>query len=147
VILYIDTSAFVKLIIDEPRATEARSWYAEAREVASSVITYPEATAALCRKDREEGPDRRRLNAWLAALEMCWQRCFRLPVDERSAARSAVSHGLRGMDAVQLAAASDLRAHIIEDMQGADLHFLAFDARLIQAAEHEGFATLGGSLE
>jgi len=146
-ILYIDTSAFVKLIIDEPRATEARAWYAEAREVASSVITYPEATAALCRKARELGPDQSRLTAWLTVLETCWQRCVRLPVDERSAAHSAVDHGLRGMDAVQLAAASDLRSRVVAAMPGADLHFLAFDRQLLKAAAREGFATLGGPLE
>jgi uncharacterized protein len=146
-ILYIDTSAFVKLVIDEPRATEARAWYVEAREVASSVITYPEATAVLGRKARDLRHDQSRLTAWLTALETCWHRCVRLPVDERFAARSAVDHGLRGMDAIQLAAASDLRARVVAAMPAADLHFLAFDRRLLEAAEREGFATLGGPLE
>ena len=52
-ILYLDTSAFVKLVVDEPGAAEAREWFAETRRAASSVITYPEAAAALSRRDRE----------------------------------------------------------------------------------------------
>lgn len=145
-ILYLDTSAFVKLVLDEPGAAETRAWYAQARQASSSVITYPEATSALCRHVHELGAAKERLSAWLAALETCWRRCLRVPIFERSAARLAMTHALRGMDAVQLASASELRARVLADTPGADFHFLAFDRRLLEAAEREGFAMLGGPL-
>jgi uncharacterized protein with PIN domain len=58
----------------------------------------------------------------------------------------ALRHGLRGMDAVQLAAALVLRTAAERQAPGADVVFAAFDRRLLEAAEREGFATLGGSL-
>ena len=146
-ILYLDTSALVKLVLDEPGAPETRAWYAQAQQACCSVITYPEATAALCRHDRELGTADERLSAWLAALEKCWRRCLRAPVFERSAARLAITHALRGMDAVQLASACTLRDRVVGSTPDADFRFLAFDRRLLEAAEREGFATLGDTTE
>ena len=146
-ILYLDTSAFVKLVLDESGAEETRAWFARAEQGCSSVITYTEATSALCRQDRERGVVKGRLRAWLETLETSWRRCVHVPVFERSAARLAVKHSLRGMDAVQLASALGLQARVFAETPGADFHFMAFDRRLLEAAEREGFATLGGSLE
>ena len=146
-ILYLDTSAFVKLVIDEPGAAEARDWFSGTRRAASSVITYPEATSALCRQDRERGVVKGRLGAWLETLETSWRRCVHVPVAEQTAGRLAVTHGLRGMDAIQLAAAVALRARVLEAAPATEVVFAAFDRRLLEAAEREGFATLGGPLE
>ena len=146
-ILYLDTSAFVKLVLDESGAEETRAWFARADQACSSVITYSEATSALCRQDRERGVVKGRLGAWLETLETSWRRCAHVPVFERSAARLAVKHSLRGMDAVQLASALGLQARVFAETPGADFHFMAFDRRLLEAAEREGFATLGAQLE
>jgi hypothetical protein len=54
------------------------------------------------------------------------------------------------MDAVQLAAAVTLRDRLRAGATGepaADVAFATFDRRLLEAAEREGFATLGGPLE
>jgi uncharacterized protein len=147
VIVYLDTSAFVKLIIDEPGASETRAWFSKARQAASSVVTYPEACAALCRRDRAEDPVEARLTTWRAELDHRWGRCAHVPVEEQAAGRLAVAHGLRGMDAVQLAAAVDLRAGVSEAAPATEVVFAAFDRRLLDAAKREGFATLGGPLE
>ena len=146
-ILYLDTSAFVKLVLDEAGAAETRAWFAGAQQAVSSVITYPEATSALCRNDREAGPEGARLQTWLAARDAHWLRCLRLPVIEQAAGRLALTHGLRGMDAVQLAAAVTLRTRVLEAAPQATVSFAAFDRQLLKAAEREGFATLGGPLE
>ena len=146
-ILYLDTSAFVKLVLDEEGDAETRQWFAESQQVSSSVITLPEATAALCRHDRELGASQERLAGWLATFDTCWRRSIHVPVFERSAAQLAMRHALRGMDAVQLASASGLRASVLADAPGADFHFLAYDRQLLAAAEREGFATLGAPLE
>ena len=146
-IVYLDTSAFVKLIVDEDGADEARLWFAEAQQAASSVVTYPEASAALGRRDRQEGPEEARLRAWVAALVEGWRRTVAIPVVERPAGRLALTHRLRGMDAVKLAAAVRLRAGVLETAPATEVVFAAFDRRLLRAAAREGFATLGGALE
>ena len=147
-ILYLDTSSFVKLVLDdEPGAAETRARYEEAEHTCISVITYPEATAALCRQDREVGTVTERLDTWLRDFEGFWRQCVRVPVFESTAARLARAHALRGMDAVQLASAAELRARVLADTPAADFRLLAYDRRLLEAAEREGFATLGGPLE
>ena len=146
-ILYVDASAFVKLVLDEPGAAETRVWFAGAQQAVTSVITYPEATSAICRNDREAGPEDTRLQVWLTARDAYWRRCLHMPVAEQAAGRLALTHGLRGMDAVQLASAATLRARIRADSPSADFHFLAYDRQLLAAAEREGFATLGAQLE
>lgn len=146
-ILYLDTSAIVRLVLDESGAEETRAWFTRAEQACSSVITYPEATSSLCRQDQERGVVKGRLGAWLETLEASWRRCVHVPIFERSAARLAVKHSLRGGDAVQLASALELQARVLTETPGADFHFMAFDRRLLEAAEREGFATLGGPLQ
>jgi predicted nucleic acid-binding protein len=146
VIVYLDTSAFVKLIIDEPASQDVHAWFTGAQQAVSSVITYPEASAALFRRDRESSPAPARLRSWVAQLDARWLRTFAVPVAERPAGQLALRHGLRGMDAVQLAAAVSLRWEVHRTSPHSDIAFAAFDRELLEAAEREGFATLGRSL-
>lgn len=122
----------MKLVLDEPGDAEARSWFESARLAVSSVLTYPEACAALGRRSRTGEVSQDQLNGWVAELDERWRRMITIPIAEGAAGRLAIKHRLRGTDAVQLAAAAV---------------FAAFDRRLLDAAEREGFATLGGLLE
>ena len=117
---------------------------------ASSVITYPEASATLGRRDKEGTLSDTRLRLCVAALDERWRRTTIIAVGEREAGRLAIAHRLRGMDAVQLAAASALRDRLRVEapaMRSAEVAFAAFDRRLLEAAEREGFATLGRPLD
>jgi len=147
VILYLDTSAFAKLVLREPETAMMRDLFDQADYAVTSVITYPETSSALYRQDREKGSVESRLTEWSATLDDRWRRCVRLPVTEQLAGRLVVTHGLRGMDAVQLAAAVTLRARVLEAAPQATVSFATFDRQLLKAAEREGFATLGGPLE
>jgi len=147
VILYLDTSAFATLVLEEPETNAARNWFDQADLAVTSVITYPEATSALYRQDREKGSVEQRLADWIAVLDDRWSRCVRLPVAEQLTGRVVVAHGLRGMDAVQLAAAMTFRSRIVESAPQETVTFASFDRRLLAAADREGFATLGGPLE
>jgi predicted nucleic acid-binding protein len=144
VILYLDASAFAKLILAEPETAAAREWYEQAAVAVTSVITYPEATSALTRQDIELGAVRGRLKRWIAVLDDRWRRTVRLPVDERLSGHLVVTHRLRGMDAIHLAAAITFRARLLERAKQETVSFASFDRRLRDAAEREGFATLGG---
>ncbi|MGO8755335.1 MAG: type II toxin-antitoxin system VapC family toxin [Gallionellaceae bacterium] len=48
-ILYLDTSAGVKLYVREPGSKELRAYTAKAETMAASVVAYPEARAAFAR--------------------------------------------------------------------------------------------------
>ena len=148
-ILFLDTSALVKLIIPEDRSAEAIAWFKAADLTASSVITYAEACSALGQNDRRRHSRTSLIGRWLAGLDEHWRDVMRVPVAERAAGRLALAHGLRGMDALQLAAAITLRDELQEKAAGGHVQevvLAAFDRRLLEAAEREGFATLGGPL-
>jgi predicted nucleic acid-binding protein len=149
VILYLDTSALVKMIVKEAGADTATGWFEGTGLVASSVVTYAESCAALEQNDRRRGKSSTRLGQWLIDLDEYWQDMMRVPVAEWTAGRLALSHHLRGMDAVQLAAAVTLRERLhagSEDAAPAEVVFATFDRELLEAAEREGFATLGRPL-
>jgi hypothetical protein len=145
-IIYLDTSAFVKLVVDEDGADLARDWFDEASMATSSVITYPEVCSALARRAGRTRVHEGLLGAWLSELDARWTRTARVRVDERVAGRLAIEHGLRGMDAVQLGAAVTVRERALARSRTAVVSVAAFDGRLLEAAEREGFATLGGPL-
>jgi predicted nucleic acid-binding protein len=143
-IIYLDTSAFVKLVVDEDGADVARRWFDEASLATSSIITFPEACSALARRARAEGIDDGRLDGWLSELDARWTRTAHVRVDERVAGRLAIKQSLRGMDAIQLGAAVAVRERAVARSTTAVVKVAAFDRRLLEAAEREGFATLGG---
>jgi predicted nucleic acid-binding protein len=92
------------------------------------------------------GSDEVALEASLAELDAQWAEFLVLPVSERVAGQVALRHRLRGMDAVQLATALELRALASAHSPGVEVVVASYDRRLLEAAEREGFATLGGPL-
>lgn len=103
----------------------------EAAGVTTSVVTYAEARAAFARRKREgELGDEGHRRA-VEALDGGWEGFDRLIVSEavtRLAGELAEKYALRGFDAIHLASAARL-GEAFED-----LRFLAFDARLVEAA-------------
>jgi predicted nucleic acid-binding protein len=147
VILYLDTSALVKLIVPEDGSPDTIAWFAAAELTATSVITYAEACSALGQNDRRRKSRTPRLGQWLTGLDQHWRDVMKVPVAERVAGELALTHGLRGMDALQLAAAVTLRGELRTRAAGRrvqEVVVAAFDRRLLDAAGREGFATLGG---
>lgn len=137
-ILYLDTSALVKLYVEEPHSQRVRGWVGEAAVVATSVVAFPEASAAFARKRREGGMGPRDLERVLVALDRDWGDYAVLEVRERAAGAQAVKHGLRGFDAVHLAAALELKT----GAAATSIAFCAFDERLLAAATAEGLELL-----
>ena len=143
-ILFVDTSAVVKALLLEPGSSDVERWYADADEVAASVVTYAEACAALGHNARMRRSDEGALEATVAELDAQWAEFLVLPVSERVAGQVALRHRLRGMDAVQLSTAIVLRTLAVEHAPSAEVVCASYDRRLREAAEREGFATLGG---
>jgi uncharacterized protein len=129
VIAYFDTSALVPLIVAEPGSGAARELWDGASRVASVRLIYPEARAALAQARRENRISARQLRPAVQALDDRYLQLDVVEVDEtlaHDAGELAEAHGLRGYDAVHLAA-----ARRIDD---GDLVMAAGDRALLVAA-------------
>ena len=107
-IIYLDTSALLKLYVQELHSDEARILVDAAEGVGTSILTYPEMAAAMARAGRIQliSEDAAR-SAWNNFVND-WPDFTRLkisvPLIER-AATLAWDFGLRGYDAMHLSAA------------------------------------------
>ena len=131
--LYCDTSALVKLYIEEAHSHELKSAVAEAEAVAVCRIAWAEAHATLSRRARETPDDRMLIEQAKTALSKDWPRFVVLEVTQTLVERAgdyADVFALRGYDSVQLAAAFE--AGRIAQIPMA---FACFDHRLNKAAE------------
>lgn len=107
-LVYFDSSAFVKLLVEESGSDLAAELWDGCDAALSSRLAYPEVRAALAAAARNHVLDR----ADLAAAEQAWEEYWAAtrPVElsqtvERHAGKLARDHGLRGADAVHLASA------------------------------------------
>ena len=135
-ILYLDTSALVKLYVREAMSGKTRALVDRAEAVATSVVTYAETRATFARLLRNKSTSVRRHRERTTKLNLDWDKFLRIelsPALVRLAGETAEHHGLRGFDAIHLASALWLR-----DQSPAALSFVAFDQRLIEAAKRSG---------
>lgn len=141
-ITYVDTSTLVKLLIDEPGTATAGVIWDQPEVLAMARVGYVEAHAALGAARRQNRITEPMLNAATEGLELLWSQLSIVEIDEavaHDAASLAVEHGLRGYDAIHLAAARAI---------GADV-FSSADRRLCRAASASGFhiANPGDAIE
>lgn len=124
-LVYVDASALVKLLLDEPDAGPMRRWYVEAERVVCSVIGLIETRRAVARKIDAPEP-----------LERILRGVISLELDEaiRRAASSMPPTTLRTLDAIHLASASALRGELDA--------FVTFDDRLADAARAIGLPVI-----
>jgi predicted nucleic acid-binding protein len=120
-VAYLDASAFVKLVVDEPESP-ALDVALDAWRWASSALLEVEARLAVRRRDP------RRLDAVTALLGAV--RLIDIDADIRRAAGALTDPGLRSLDAIHLATALSLG-----DRCGA---FFVYDERLGSAARAHG---------
>ena len=133
-ILYLDTSALVKLYVEEPGSAAVAARVERAEAVVTARVTYAEARAAFARQRREGGLTSAALRRVVRELDGEWGTYNLVDLGEpviRRAGALAERHSLRGYDAVQLAAALDVRTADV------DLEFASFDSRLARAAARE----------
>ena len=135
-ILYLDTSAVVKLYADEAGSDQVRAGVAAAKICATHLIAYAETRAAFARKAQQPAYENR-LQTWRKDFERDWPRFEIVGVTPdlvRRAGDLAEMHRLRAYDSVHLAAVealSRLGARL-------DFRFLVFDGDLAHAAEELG---------
>ena len=122
--IYIDTSALVKLLFDEPESIALTNWLSLKTDVpkVSSDLSTVELLRTCQRINESLVDDARRL---LAGVDL-------MPIDHVVVEQAAtiVPHELRSLDAIHLASALSLKEDLTD--------FVAYDARLCSAAARAG---------
>lgn len=132
-ITYIDTSVLLKLLLDDEVGAEAaqRLWL-ESDHVVCAQIGYAEARAALATARRSARLDDEALSTAKAELDALWAQVDVVPVTTElvlAVGDLAQVEGLRGYDAVHLAAAIAAKVTVVATA----------DAKLLAAARRRRF--------
>lgn len=137
-ILYLDTSALVKLYVREAGSVLVRRATEASEAAATSAVAYAEARAAFARLSRERRASRMLHRKRVAQLDRDWEHYVVVELTPAVARRSgelAEVHALRGFDAIHLASALWLQS-----AYSPELAFIAFDRPLMNAAAAAGLA-------
>jgi len=113
VIAYVDTSALIALLIEEPGSVRAGRVWDAAEHVTSVRLIYTEARAALAQAARLGRLASQDLTTAIDALEGLYAQLDLLEIDDllvRRAGDLAQHHALRGYDTIHLAAAERVRS-------------------------------------
>jgi uncharacterized protein len=136
--LYLDTSALVKLYVEEDGSSIVRSAVEEAETVATSIVAYVEARAAFARRQLERTIPLSDYRLLIRDFEADWRHYLVIEATEplvRRAAELAEAHRLRAYDAIHLASASVLKENLEDSVS-----FASWDSQLQAAAGREGLA-------
>ena len=140
-ILYLDTSALIKIYVEETGSEAVRSAVEAADAVATHSIAYPETRAALARLRRERRLSDEAFAQVKRAFADAWPSFVRVKAEEPLLLRAgelAELLALRGYDSVHLAAGEYVRIQ----SGGSQVVFGCFDDRLRHAAGLLGLKAL-----
>jgi uncharacterized protein len=140
-LVYFDSSALVKLVLDEPGSDLVATLWNACDAALASRLAYPEVCAALAAAGRSHDLTESEVSAAMSDWEQFWSslRPVELSADvERAAGSLSMTHRLRGADAVHLASALALGS--------ADLTVAVWDKRLHAGATAAGLAVAPAAL-
>lgn len=138
-ILFLDTSALVKLYIAEPGSERLREAVSRDEPLVVSILAFPEFHATVARRTREgllEAEEREQIHQSFAED---WKALTQVPLGAQvltSIRALCETYPLRGADAVHLASALLLKDESLP------VTFVCADQRLLEAASAEGLAIL-----
>jgi predicted nucleic acid-binding protein len=144
-ILYLDASALVKRYISEVGSPQVEALIGQSDVIGTSLVSRAEVATALARAARRGMLLRDQAKAALLVFRAQWPRLARLQLTEPLLARAdalAWDYGLRGYDAVHLAAALFWQETLREPVTLA-----TFDQQLWQAGQVAGLAVWPMSLD
>jgi predicted nucleic acid-binding protein len=133
VTVYLDTSSAIKLYVAEDGSEQVRALVDAADVIATSVITYAEARAALARLRRDGALDASQHRSAKREFEAQWPSFVKITAHDtlcRNAGEYAEQYALRGFDSVHLASFAD----VARRAGPRQTRFSSFDERLNLAA-------------
>jgi uncharacterized protein len=139
-ILFCDTSALVKLYVDEDGSDQMSQQAAASDAVAVSRMAWVETISAMARRAREEPFNAAALAMARDAFVSDWPRYLIVDVTQplvELAADYADTFALRAYDSVQLASAHTLGRELPSEVK-----FACFDNRLVKAARLLGLGSM-----
>ena len=134
--IYLDSSAYVKIYLDEVFSDKVRQVVSESKQIFCAELGFVEVRAALAAAHRLHRIHEDELTLLKDKFTSQWEYCHQIEIDSALIVRAAdlaEYGGLRGYDAMHLAAAERLKLGGI-----LDLHFLCFDHHLVRAAKMLG---------
>lgn len=137
-IVYLDASALVKRYIRETGSAEVSSLLATASLVGTAIVSRVEVVAALAKAARMKLVARTGAAAAVQSFTLEWESFVRLQLSEPLVSRAAGlswAHGLRGYDAMHLAAGL-----FWQEMMGEAVTMATYDWQLWDAAQAAGLA-------
>lgn len=139
-ILYLDTSALVKLYIEEVSQDRVLKAVAAADTVATNVVAYVETYATFARLQRENKLTQNQHEYLKNAFQEDWNSFLRIELIEsvlRQAAKLTELLALRAYDSLHLAT-----AQLLAKKSQSSVTFACFDHKLNQAADVLGLTLL-----
>ena len=138
---YFDSSAFVKLLLDESHSELVHLMWSDSESVVASPLAYAEVAAALAASRRTQRIRPTAYQHLSIEWDEAWMAVRSVDLTEEitaAAGRLAATHGLSGADAVHLASALAVgREHVV---------MTVFDRRLHHAAVAERLSTVPARL-
>lgn len=138
--LYLDTSALLKLYVEEADSDFVERAVKDAEITATSILTYVETKSAFSRRRRDGSLTLVSYHRGVREFERDWPKYFVIPVTDslvQSAGKLAESQGLRAYDALHLASAV-----LFRDKTEPPVVFGCWDFRLESAARRQGLQLL-----
>lgn len=138
--LYLDTSALLKLYVEEDDSDFVEGAVQATETTATSIITYVETRSAFSRRRRDGSLTLTDYHRVVREFDREWERYFVIPVTDslvKSAGKLAETHGLRAYDALHLTSADFFRNKTKEPVV-----FGCWDSRLEAAARRQGLQLL-----
>lgn len=139
-ILYLDTSALVKLYVDEEGSDMVRRYVEQASVVSTAKIAFVEARSAFARAKREGIVNSKSYRQILDRLHYDWKRYMIVEVTDRLievAGEMVEEFSLRAFDALHLASAL-----FLQQQTGHPVLAACWDVRLWDALRESGLDTV-----
>lgn len=142
--LYLDTSALIKRYINEPETENVRAWIKTANIITAGILTRAETAAGLTCLHHRGVITQEDYRLALESFHLDWTGYQRIPINEELIARAdflACQHGLRGYDAVHLAAALTWQESLM-----APVSLVTYDQELSSSSKKSGLKVLPESI-
>lgn len=138
--MYWDTSALIKLFVEEPGTAQVTALFDRDPDVVISKMGFAEAHCALARRWREKSFKKRDYQLTVKRWNVLWKNYLVVELSDEvvyECERLVKEYPLRALDAIHLSSAIFFKKNT-----GLNLSFVCADLKLLEAAEAEGLGII-----